>query len=614
MHCVKNVQGDLYWIGGSDRRLSLFENVFPIPRGISYNAYLLLDEKTILFDTVDHSVSSLFLENLEYLLNGRPLDYLVVNHMEPDHCASMQEVVLRHPEVRIVGNAKTVAMIRQFFRFEIDSRALVVKESDTLATGAHTFTFLMAPMVHWPEVMVTYDITSKTLFSADAFGTFGALNGNLFADEVRFETEWLDDARRYYANIVGKYGTQVQALLKKAAAVEIETLCPLHGPVWRSNLGWYFDKYQRWSRYQPEETAVLIAYASIYGNTENAADILACRLADKGVQNIAMYDVSKTDPSVIVSEAFRCSHLVFAAPTYNAGIFCKMETVLLDLKAHNLQNRTVGILQNGSWAPAAGGLMRDCLACMKNMTVLDAQVDIRSSVKDAQVAQIESLADAIVASMPAAAPAVTHAGRLEPNAMFKLPCGLFVLTARDGEKDNGCIINTLTQLTDVPTRVTISVNKQNCTHDMILKTGLFNVSVLSERAPFRLFQHFGFHSGRDMDKFSEFRHAERSENGLLRLNQYANSFLSARVVSAADYGTHTLFVAEVAEARVLNSDPSATYAFYFANIKPKPQPAEPDKKGFICKICGYVYEGDTLPADFICPLCKHGAADFEPLS
>ena len=612
MHCVKKLQDDLYWIGGNDRRLSLFENVFPIPRGVSYNAYLVLDEKTILLDTVDRSISDRFFENLEYVLDGRPLDYLVVNHMEPDHCATMQELVLRHPEVKIIGNAKTVPMIRQFFDFDIDSRAIVIKEFDTLCTGRHTFTFVMAPMVHWPEAMVTYDTSTKTLYSADAFGTFGALGGNIFADELNFETDWLPDARRYYTNIVGKYGTQVQALLKKASSIEIEMICPLHGPVWRINIDWFLDKYQHWSRYQPEETAVMIAYGSVYGNTENAANILASELADRGIRNVVMYDVSMTHPSVIVAEAFRCSHLVFASTTYNAGIFCNMETVLTDLKAHNLQNRTVGIIQNGSWAPTSGDLMREMICSMKHMTLLEAGVDIRSSVKDAQLQQLQALADAIVESMPKPQ-VVDHSQKIEPNALFKLSYGLFVLTARDGERDNGCIINTVTQLTDTPKRLTIAVNKQNYTHDQILKTGVFNVSVLSEDAPFKLFQHFGFHSGRDTDKFSDFKHAERSENGLLRLNRYSNAFLSCKVTASLDYGTHTLFVADITEAKVLNNAPSITYAYYFANTKPKPQPVEPDKKGWVCKICGYVYEGEVLPPDFICPLCKHGAEDFEPL-
>ena len=399
MHCVKKVTDDLYWIGGSDRRLALFENVYPIPRGVSYNSYVLLDEKTVLLDTVDASISGLFFENLEYVLNGRTLDYLIVNHMEPDHCAVIGDVVRRYPDVKLVCNAKTVPMLKQFFNFPVEDRTVIVKEMDTLCTGKHTFAFVMAPMVHWPEAMVSYDTVDKILFSADGFGTFGAINGNLFADEVNFERDWLDDARRYFINIVGKYGVQVQNLLKKAATLEIKMICPLHGPVWRENLGWFIEKYDTWSSYKPEDQAVMIAYASIYGNTENAAEILASKLADKGVKNIAMYDVSVTDPSVIVSESFRCSHLVFAAPSYNGGIFTKMETVLSELKAHSLQNRTVAIMENGTWAPVAGRQMREIFAGMKNIELLEEGVTIRSAVKEAQEASLEAQAEKIASSL-----------------------------------------------------------------------------------------------------------------------------------------------------------------------------------------------------------------------
>lgn len=399
MHCVKKVTDDLYWIGGSDRRLALFENVYPIPRGVSYNSYVLLDEKTVLLDTVDASISGLFFENLEYVLDGRTLDYLIVNHMEPDHCAIIGDVVRRYPDVKLVCNAKTVPMLKQFFDFPVEDRTVIVKEMDTLCTGKHTFAFVMAPMVHWPEAMVSYDTVDKILFSADGFGTFGAINGNLFADEVNFERDWLDDARRYFINIVGKYGVQVQNLLKKAATLEIKMICPLHGPIWRENLGWFIEKYDTWSSYKPEDRAVMIAYASIYGNTENAAEILASKLADKGVKNIAMYDVSVIDPSVIVSESFRCSHLVFAAPSYNGGIFTKMETVLSELKAHSLQNRTVAIMENGTWAPVAGKQMREIFAGMKNIELLEEGVTIRSAVKEAQEASLEALAEKITSSL-----------------------------------------------------------------------------------------------------------------------------------------------------------------------------------------------------------------------
>ena len=611
MHHAISIREDLFWVGGNDRRLALFENVFPIPRGVSYNAYVLLDEKTVLFDTVDKSVSGVFFESLAHVLAGRKLDFLIVNHMEPDHAATMEELVLRYPDVTIVTNAKAVAMIRQFFLFDVDARCKVVAEGDTLTTGRHTLAFLMAPMVHWPEAMVTYDATTKTLFSADAFGTFGALSGNLFADEVDFERDWLDDARRYYVNIVGKYGTQVQALLKKAATVDIDMICPLHGPVWRTNLSWFIEKYQKWSTYTPEDNAVMIAYASVYGNTENAANILASKLAARGVKKIAMYDVSATHPSVIVSEAFRCSHLVFASTTYNAGIFCNMETALLDIAAHNLQNRTVALIENGSWAATAGKLMAELLGKLKNITVLDNKLTIKSSLKEGQLAALDGLADAIAASLKKEAEPAPTPAQVESNAMFKLSYGLFVLTARDGAKDNGCIINTAQQLTSAPMRISITVNKANYTHDMIEKTGAFNISVLTEGAPFGLFKQYGFQSGRTADKLSGGE--PRTENGIAYLSEHANAVISGKVISTVDCGTHTLFIADVTEAHVLSAEPSVTYAYYFAHIKPRPQPAAEKKKGFVCKICGYVYEGETLPPDFICPLCKHGAEDFEPL-
>lgn len=399
MYCIKKIKDDLFWVGGTDRRLTLFENAFPIPRGVSYNAYVLKDEKTVLFDTVDNAIGDQLFENLEAVLEGRTLDYVIVNHMEPDHASTLSEVVRRYPEVKIVCNAKTVAIIKQFFDFDIDSRAVIVKENDTFCTGKHTYTFVMAPMVHWPEVMVIYDMTDKILFSADAFGTFGAMNGNIFADEVNFERDWLDDARRYYTNIVGKFGASVQTLLKKAAGLDIQMICPLHGPVWRENISWYVDKYLTWSSYAPEERAVMIAYGSIYGNTENAANILACRLADRGVRNIAVYDVSSTHPSVLVSEAFRCSHLVFASVTYNGGIFTNMERVLGDLKAHALQNRTVALMENGSWGLIAAKQMKEIISTMKNMEILEPSLSIKSSLKKGQEAEIDAIADAIAASV-----------------------------------------------------------------------------------------------------------------------------------------------------------------------------------------------------------------------
>ena len=399
MYCVRKITDDLTWLGANDRRLALFESAYPIPEGISYDAYLLSDEKTVLLDTADKAVAPRFLENLAHALGGRPLDYLVVNHMEPDHTATLEDVLLRHPETKVVLNQKTLSMVKQFFDFDIDARAILVKEGDTLATGRHTLTFLMAPMVHWPEVMVTYDITDKTLFSADAFGTFGALNGSLFADEVNFERDLLPSARRYYTNIVGKYGAQVMALLNKMSSLEIKTICPLHGPIWRENIVCFIEKYQKWATWQPEEKGVVIAYASVYGHTENAADIVATALSERGVRNIVMYDVSVTDPSYVLADCFRYSHLVFAAPTYNSGLFTTMDTLLRELSAHGLRERTVALIENGTWAPQSGKHMRAILDEMKDLTILENSVTFKSSVKAPEESELRALADTIADSM-----------------------------------------------------------------------------------------------------------------------------------------------------------------------------------------------------------------------
>ena len=393
MHSTRKVTDDLIYVGGSDRRLSRFENLFPIPKGVSYNSYVLLDEKTVLFDTADESISRQYIENVVHALYGRPLDYMVVQHMEPDHCAMIDDMLRRYPEAKMVCSAKAVGMFAQFYGTDVAARALVVKEGDKLSTGEHTLHFVMAPMVHWPEVMVTYDEKDKILFSADAFGTFGALVGNIFNDEITFDTTWMNDARRYYTNIVGKYGVQVQALLKKAASLDIEMICPLHGPIWRKDLGLLLEKYQKWSTYEPEDKTVMIAYATMYGNTENAANVLAGMLADKGVKNIAMYDVSETDVSELVAESFRCSHLVLAAPTYNSGIQPKMEAYLSDIKALNLQNRTVAVIDNGTWAATAGKQMIGTLEGMKNMTILENTISIKSALAENQLGALEALAD-----------------------------------------------------------------------------------------------------------------------------------------------------------------------------------------------------------------------------
>lgn len=653
MYCIGKVVEDIFYVGSSDRRLALFENVFPIPNGVSYNSYLVMDEKTVLIDTVDKSVSSVFLENVEHVLGGKKLDYLIVNHMEPDHAATIGELKLRHPETQIVATKRALDMIEQFFDSSLISNAHAVGEGEQLKTGKHIFTFVSAPMVHWPEVMVTYDTTDKILFSADAFGTFGALSGNLFAHEYDFETQWLGEARRYYTNIVGKYGIQVQALLKKAGALDIAMICPLHGSIWKKNIQWFIDKYLKWATYTPEENAVMIVYASIYGGTENAVNILARKLADKDIHNIAVYDVSSVHPSVIVSEAFRCSHIVFASATYNAGIFINMETVLLDLKAHNLQNRTVAVLENGSWAATSGNLMKNILSSMKNITILEQAVSLKSTVKEHDLDALDTLASSISTSLEkytleqSALENSNYNSLIDKKALHNISYGLFVLTSMGNglntkelnsqelslnAKDNGCIVNTLCQVSDNPLCVTIAVNKKNYTNELIQNSGIFNVSFISESATMELFKRFGFATGRETDKFEGFEDVSRSKNGLLYITKNTNAFLSAKVKQTVDLGSHWLYIANVTQAQKLSDEKSCTYSHYLSNIKPSPfvnsssasnasnaenttQPANAEKKtGWVCKICGYVYEDDNLPPDFICPICKHGSDAFEKIS
>lgn len=398
MFCVRKVTEDLYWVGGNDKRLALFENIHPIPRGVSYNSYLLLDKKTVLFDTVDWSIARQFLENIEAVLKGRKLDYLVVNHMEPDHAASLEEIIRRYPDVKIVATEKAFLLMRQF-GFDVDGREIEVKDGDSMSFGKHEIKFFTAAMVHWPEVMVSFDTKNGVLFSADAFGTFGALDGKLFNDEVNFERDWIDDARRYYTNIVGKYGPHVQALLKKASTLDIKMICPLHGPVWRSDLGYFIDKHDKWSKYEPEEKAVMIVYASMYGNTESAANALATKFVEKGITNLVMYDVSNTHISTLIAETFRVSHIVLASVTYNLGIYPLMHNYLMDMKALNLQNRTFALIENGSWATQSGRLMGEFLDGMKKMNVLDDKMSLVSSMKEDNVVDMDALVDSVIESM-----------------------------------------------------------------------------------------------------------------------------------------------------------------------------------------------------------------------
>ena len=615
MYCTRKVTNDLTWVGADDRRLACFEGVYGVPDGVSYNSYLLIDNKTVLFDTVDKAVSRTFFENVAHALGGRKLDYLVISHMEPDHAATIDELVLRYPDITIVCNSKIQTMLGQFFRLSDNLKYLVVKEGDTLSTGKHNFTFVMAPMVHWPEVMMTYDLTDKILFSADAFGTFGALNGNLFNDEVDFFTDYLDEARRYYTNIVGKYGAQVQAVLKKAAALELNYVCPLHGFVWRSHFGDFLEKYLKWSSYTPEENGVMIAYASVYGHTENTVNILACKLAERGIKT-KVYDTSVTPASYILSDAFKYSHMVLASTTYNAGIFVTMENLVHDIANHNLQNRKVAILENGSWAAASGGLMKNALSGLKGTQFIGEIVSLKSDITDSQLAELDALADAIAADIkpPVRIFEAAETGDALPvdNAVFtKFNYGVEVLTTRVDGVDYGCIINTAGQVASCdPKKITISVIKKNNTCDMVMKAGKFNISILTEETPYSLFQHFGFQSGRDVDKFADCEYDERTANGIRYIPKYTNAVLSCEVIDVKDVETQMLYIANVVEAKVLSGDKSCTYAYYHAHIKPKKNPAPEPKEGYVCKVCGYFHEGE-LPKDFTCPLCHHGPEDFE---
>ena len=617
MHLIKKIAENLLWVGANDRRLAMFEGVYSVPEGVSYNAYLLLDEKTVLFDTVDRAVQNRLFENLKEGLGGRDLDYLILQHIEPDHCYAVQGIIEKYPGVTLVLNEKSEVFLKQFFEIDPAIKIHIVKEGDTLVTGKHTLHFVMAPMVHWPEVMVTYDSTNRTLFSADGFGSFGALNGAIFADEVNFQRDYLDEARRYFTNIVGKYGTQVQALLKKASGLEIDMICPLHGFVWRKNFHEIIEPYMLWSRYEPEEQGVMIAYASVYGNTENAAEILSSKLRDMGIKTV-MYDVSVTPASEIIAAAFRWSHLVFASTTYNAGIFVTMEALISDLVSHNIANRTVALIENGTWASTSGMLMRERLSNCKNIEFVG-EVSIVSSVKRDKLKELDEMAKAIAATFPSTKIEEAQAPtEIDSNALWKISYGLYLVSSTDKGKDNACITNTIQQVTLNPLQISVAINKDNLTHDMVLSSGKLAASVISGDAPFSIFEHFGLISGRNKDKLKDIPHSwstgiARLDNGCVVLNEHVNAFFGGDVVSTIDLGTHSLFIVKLTYAKLISNEPSVNYDYYLKNIKPKPEPPQKGLVGFSCKICAYVYEGETIPDDFICPLCKHGVADFVKL-
>ena len=593
------ITNDIKYIGVNDHKVDLFEGQYVVPNGMSYNSYVILDEQIAVMDTVDASFTHEWLDNLQNALGGRTPDYLIVQHMEPDHSANVLNFAKAFPTAKIVASSKAFIMMQNFFGTDFADRQVVVGEGDTLTLGRHVLTFVTAPMVHWPEVIVTYDSTDKVLFSADGFGKFGALDVN---------EDWACEARRYYIGIVGKYGAQVQALLKKAAGLDIQTICPLHGPILTENLGYYLNLYNIWSSYQPEEEGIVIAYTSVYGNTKKAVMQLAEALRQNGCPKVVVNDLARCDMAEAVEDAFRYSKLVLATTTYNADIFPFMREFIDHLTERNFANRTVAFVENGSWAPLAAKIMRAELEKCKNLTFAETSVKIRSALNEESSAAVTALAEELCRDYLAQHDATANKNDL--SALFNIGYGLYVVTSHDGKKDNGLIVNTVTQVTNTPNRVAVTINKENYSHHVIKQTGKMNVNCLTVDAPFSVFEKFGFVSGRNTDKFADCEPL-RSDNGLIFLPRYINSFLSLKVVQYVDLDTHGMFICDVTEARVLSDRETMTYTYYQDNVKPKPQ--IDGKKGFVCKICGYVYEGDTLPEDIVCPLCKHGAADFEPI-
>ena len=587
------------YVGVNDHRIDLFEGQYKVPGGMSYNSYVILDEKIAVMDTVDADFTHQWLDNIQQVLDGRKPDYLIVQHMEPDHAANVANFLKVYPDTTVVATGKAFGMIHNFFELDLEGKKIEAENGSTLSLGYHQLTFVFAPMVHWPEVMVTYDSTEKVLFSADGFGKFGALD---------VEEPWDDEARRYFIGIVGKYGAQVQKLLKAAATLDIQKICPLHGPVLTEDLGHYIGLYDTWSSYTPEDDGIVIAYTSVYGHTRMAVSLLAEKLKAKGCPRVLVYDLARDDMSQALSDAFRYSKLILATTTYNAGIYPFMNDFITRLVEHNYQNRTVGLIENGSWAPLAAKIMKEMMSKCKKIDWLKNSVHIWSAVKEENRKQIDDMTDELCKEYIAKDD--TLANKNDMTALFRIGYGLYVVTSNDGRKDNGLIVNTVTQLTDNPYRVAVNINKANYSHHVIRQTGVLNVNCLSIDAPFSVFQQFGFQSGRTVDKFAG-QKINRSGNGLVFLDKYINAFMSLKVEQYVDLGTHGMFICSVTEARVMSDQDTMTYTYYQQNVKPKPETE--GKKGFVCKVCGYVYEGDELPEDIICPLCKHGAVDFEPI-
>ena len=594
-----NITKDIKYIGVNDHKVDLFEGQYIVPNGMAYNSYVIMDEKVAVMDTVDANFTHEWLDNLQNALEGRKPDYLVVQHMEPDHSANIFNFMKAYPEANIVASQKAFAMMLNFFGTDFKEKQIVVGEGDTLELGKHTLTFVTAPMVHWPEVIVTYDSFDKVLFSADGFGKFGSLD---------VEEDWACEARRYYIGIVGKYGVQVQNLLKKAATLEIEKICPLHGPILTENLGYYLDLYNTWSSYQPEEEGIMIAYTSVYGNTKKAVMELKEKLKAKGAPKVVVNDLARVDMAEAVEDAFRYSKIVFATTTYNSEIFPIMREFINHLTERNFSNRTVAFIENGSWAPMANKVMKGMFEKSKNLTFAENSVTIRSALNEESMKALEALSEELC--MEYLAQQDSTANKNDLNALFNIGYGLYVVTSNDGKKDNGLIVNTVTQVTNTPNRIAVTINKENYSHHIIKQTGKMNINCLTVDAPFSVFEKLGFVSGRHEDKFKDCEPL-RSDNGLIFLPRYINSFMSLKVEQYVDLDTHGMFICSITEARVISDRETMTYTYYHENVKPKPQTE--GKKGYVCKICGYIYEGDTLPDDYICPLCKHGASDFEEI-
>ena len=593
------IREDILYVGVNDHITDLFEGQYKVPNGMSYNSYVILDEKVAVMDTVDAKFTHQWLDNITKVLNGRNVDFLIIQHMEMDHAANIANFMELYPEAKIVSSAKAFTMMQNFFGKDFADRRITVGEGDTFSLGKHVLAFVAAPMVHWPEVIVTYDTASKILFSADGFGKFGALD---------VTEDWLDEARRYYIGIVGKYGNQVQNLLKKASGLDIQTICPLHGPVLTENLGYYLDLYNTWSSYSIESEGILIAYTSIYGNTKKAVEIFAEKLRSNGCPKVVVRDLARCDMAQAIAEAFRYGKVVLATTTYNADIFPFMHTFIHGLVERNFQNRTVGLIENGSWAPLAAKVMKGMLEKCKNITFAQNTVSIKSALNAESSQTLDALADEL-----SSAYLVQKGDSRQQNdltALFNIGYGLYALTSNDGTRDNALIVNAVTQVTNTPNRIAVTLNKQNYSCHVIQKTKIMNLNCLSTDAPFEIFERFGFHSGRNVDKFKDFPKL-RSANGLVFLPSYINSFLSLKVEEEVDLDTHVMFICCITESRVLSQTETMTYNYYQKNVKPAPETE--GKKGYVCKICGYVYEGEELPSDFICPLCKHGASDFEKI-